>query len=144
MATEQQLTKTNNVMEQESLTGLNLISINSANGNSSKKSTALTEVDPNSVSKANDNASATTESNSASHLKKTSIAEASEEASGKDTTLEAASPGDKDDEENLDDDIGGLNAQMGVGEMKKKRKKRKPKSKRGLVWFWSIVGLNQC
>ena len=139
MATEQQLTKTNNVMEQESLTGLNLISINSANGNSSKKSTALTEVDPNSVSKANDNASATTESNSASHLKKTSIAEASEEASGKDTTLEAASPGDKDDEENLDDDIGGLNAQMGVGEMKKSGRRESQRASEAWYGFGPLL-----
>lgn len=136
MAAEQQHTKTNMANEQEPLTGLDSMSDTSPNANTSSNSTALTEVDPKSVSNINTNASATTESHSGKDLKKVSIVEAKEGASGNDITFEAlevASPDGQNDEDQLDDEIGVSNVQIESGEKKKKSKKRKPKSQRGLV-----------
>lgn len=147
MAAEQQHTKTNTANEQESLTGLNSMSDTSPTANTSSNSTALTEVDPSSVSNTNSNASATAESKSGKDLKKVSIAEAKEGASENDITFEAlevASLDGQKDEDQLDDDFGVSNLQTGIGEKKKKKKKRKPKSQRGLVWVCSIVERNQC
>ena len=140
MADGQQHTSRSAVVEQEPLTGLNLISDASTNGNTSRKSAALAEVDLNSVSNINSDASIHAESKSAP--KKVSIAVPDEEASGVKENLEIALPEGIDNEDRLDDDVGGANRQVGVGE--KKKKKRKPKSQRGLVGFKSTVMLNQC
>ena len=49
-------------------------------------------------------------------------------------------PEGEDHEDGLDDDVGGSNMQMEIGEKKKKsKKKKKPKSKRGLVGSKSII-----
>lgn len=139
MADGQQQTSNSAAVEQEPLTGLNLISDASTNG-TSRKSAALAEVDLNSVSNINSDASLNTESKSAP--KKVSIAEPDEEASGVNENLEIALPEGIDNEDRLDDETGGANMPLGVGE--KKKKKRKPKSQRGLVGFKSIVMWNQC
>ena len=136
MAAEQQHTKTNMANEQEPLTGLNSMSDTSPNAKTSSNSAALAEVDPNSVSIINSNASATSESKSSKDLKTVSIAEAKDGASGNEIifeALEVASPDDQNDEDQLDDHIGVSNVQTGLGEKKKKNKKKKPKSQRGLV-----------
>lgn len=131
MADQQQHKDTNGVIEQEPLTGLNLISDATANANTSKKSTALTEVDPNSVSNVNGNISVNSNSKSTTDPKKVSMAEPNNETGGVNKNLEVAG----DDHENrLGDDIDGANMQMGVGG-KKKKSKKKPKSQRGLVRF---------
>lgn len=132
MTDQQRHTGTHAVVEQEPLTGLNLISDATTNDDTSKKS-VLAEVDPNSVSNVSSNASVNTKSRSAADPKKVSIAEPNEEASGVDENLELALPGGEDHEDRLDDDIGGANMQMEVGGKKKKSKKKKPKSQRGLV-----------
>lgn len=142
MADQQQHTGTNTVIEPEPLTGLNLISDITTNGNNSEKSTAMADVDPNSVSNVNSNLSVNTESQSAAVPNKVSTTEPNGEASGVDENLEVALPEGENHEEGLEDDIGGANMQMGVGEKKKKSKKRKPKSKRGLVQFHSIFRRN--
>lgn len=142
MADRQQLTATDDVIEMEPLTGLNLISDATTNGNISKKSTIWAEVDSNSVSNVNDNASVNTKSKSAADPKTVSIAEPNEEASGIDENLEVALPEGEDHEE--DDNIDGTNMHMEVGGKKKKSKKRKPKSQRGLVRFQYIVKENPC
>ena len=131
MADGQQHTSSSAVVEQEPLTGLNL---------TSRKSAALAEVDLNSESNINSDASFNTDSKSAP--KKVSIAEPDEEASGVNENLEIALPEGIDNEDRLDDDTGGANMPVGVGE--KKKKKKKPKSQRGLVGFKSIVMLKQC
>ena len=140
MADGQQHTSSSAVVEQEPLTGLNIISDASTNGNTSRKSAALAEVDLNSVSNINSDASLNTESKSVP--KKVSIADADEQASGVNENLEIALPEGIDNEDRLDDDTGGANMPVGVGE--KKKKKKKPKSQRGLVGFKSIVMLNIC
>ena len=134
MADQQQHSDTSGDVEQEPLTGLNLLSNATADGNTSKTSTALTEVDPNSVSNVN------TKSKSTTDPKKVSIAEPNMETGGVDENVEVA--GD-DHEKRLDDDIDGASLQMGVGGKKKKNKK-KPKSQRGLVRFQSIVEEISC
>lgn len=132
MTDQQRHTGTHAVVEKEPLTGLNLISDATTNDDTSKKSTVLAEVDPNSVSNVSSNASVNTKSRSAADPKKVSIAEPNEEASGVDENLEIVLPGGEDHEDRLDDDIGGANMQMEVGGKKKKSKKKKPKSQRGL------------
>ena len=144
MAAEKQHTELNDVVEQEPLTGLNLISDTPVNVNTFKKSTALAEIDPNLVSKANDNTSATTESKSAADAKHVSIAGADEEIIGADSNLEVALPEGEDIEDNLDNDVRGPSMQMGVGEKKKKNRKKKPKSQRGLVGSLYIDTPKQC
>ena len=133
MADQQQHTGTNGVIKQEPLTGLNLISNTPTNGKDSKKSTALAEVDTNAVSNVNSNAPVNTKSKPVADQKRVSIAEPSEEASRADENLEVALPEGEDHEDRSDDDIGGVDMEMGVGEKKKRGKKKKPKSKRGLV-----------
>lgn len=140
MADGPQQTSNSAAVEQKPLSGLNLISDASTNGNTSRKSAALAEVDLNSVSNINSDASLNTESKSAP--KKVSIAEPDEEASGVNENLEIALPEGIDNGDRLDDDAGGANMPVGVGE--KKKKKKKPKSQRGLVGFKSIVMSNQC
>lgn len=116
MADQQQHTDTNDVVEQEPL------------------STALAELDQNSVSNAKSNDSVNTKSKPATNPKHVSIAEPSEKASAVDENLELALPEGEGHEVTLDDDIDGANMQMGVGG-KKKKSKKKPKSQRGLVRF---------
>ena len=120
MADQEQYTDTKDVAERESL------------------GTALAEVDQNSRSNANSNESVNTKSKPAANAKHVSIAEPSEEASGVDENLEVALPEGEGHEVRLDDDIGGANTQMEIGG-KKKNKKKKPKSQRGLVRFQSIL-----
>ncbi|CAD6563964.1 MAG: hypothetical protein ASARMPRED_002593 [Alectoria sarmentosa] len=133
MADKKQHKDVNGVIEQEPLTGLNLISDATINANSAMKSNALTEVDPNSVSNFNVNASDNTNSKSTTDLKKVSIAEVNEEAGGINESHEVALPEGEDIEDRLADEIDGANVQMDVGEKKKKKsKKKKPKSQRGL------------
>ncbi len=117
MADQQQHTDTNDVVEQEPL------------------STALAELDQNSVSNAKSNDSVNTKSKPATNPKHVSIAEPSEKASAVDENLELALPEGEGHEVTLDDDIDGANMQMEVGAKKKKNKKKKPKSQRGLVRF---------
>ena len=138
MADQQQHTNMNSVVEQEPLTGLNVILDTSTGGNTSKKSNALAKANPHSVSNINSNTSVNTDSKSAGDPKEVSMAEPNKGASAIDENLEVALPEGKDDEDRLDEDVGGLNMQAGIGE-KKKKNKRKPKSQRGLVSFWSIV-----
>lgn len=130
MAEQQQHIATDDVVEIEPLTGLNLISDATTNVNIPKKSTILAEVDPNSVSNVNDDAPVNTNSKSAAEPKTVSIAEPNEEARGIDENLEVALPEGEDHEE--DDNIDGTNMHMEVGAKKRKSKKRKPKSQRGL------------
>ncbi len=147
MADEQQHKDKNSSMQQEppeSLTGLNLISDTSTNEHTSKKSTALAEVDPNSVSNVNSNASANTKSKSDTDPKKVTIAEPSEEASSIDVNPEVALPESEDHGDGLDDGIGGAGIPMEVDQKKKKNKKKKPKSQRGLVRIGSIIEGNHC
>lgn len=134
-----QHTGTNSIVESEPLTGLSLTSDATTNGNTSKKSIALAEADPNSVSNVDSTAFVNTKSQSAADPKKVSIVELNEEASGVDENLEVALPEGEDHEDRLDDDIGGANMQMDIGGKKKKSKKKKPKSQRGLVRSHSIV-----
>ncbi len=120
MPDQQQHTDTNDVVEQEPL------------------STALAELDQNSVSNAKSNDPVNTKSKPATNPKHVSIAEPSEEPSGVDENLKVTLPEGEGHEVALDDDIGGENMQMEVGGKKKKNKKKKPKSQRGLVRFQSI------
>ena len=133
MAAETQHTEPHSAVEHEPLTGLNLTLDNPSNDNTSKQSSATAEVDPEAVSKANSNPSATINSKPTAEHKKVSIAETGEEVSGVDKSFEIASLGDEDNEDGLDKDIGGFNTPTGVGEKKKKKRKKKPKSQRGLV-----------
>ena len=134
MAAESQRTEPHSAVEHEPLTGLNLTSDAPSNDNTSRQSSAMAQVDPEAVSKANSNPSATTNSKLAAEHKKVSVAETVEEASGVDKSFEIASLEDKDNEDKLDDDIGGFNTHTDIGEKKKKKKKKKkPKSQRGLV-----------
>lgn len=139
MADQKQHRDMNGVIEQEPLTGLNLISDATTNANSSMKSNALAEVDPISVSNFNVNSSVNTSFKSTTDLKKVSIAEANEEAGGINESHEVVLPEGEDIEDRLADDIDEANVQMEVGEKKKKSKKKKPKSQRGLVRFQSSV-----
>lgn len=132
MADQQQHKDAGGIIEQEPLTGLNLISDATANTKTANKSTALTEVDPNFVSNVNGHISVNSKSQSTTNSKKVSIAEPNEEAGGVNENLEAALPEGEDHENRLENDIDGANMQMGVGEKKKKSKKRRPKSQRGL------------
>lgn len=133
MADQQQHTGTNGAVEQEPLTGLNLITDAITNGNTSNESNALAEVDPNSVSNVNSSGSINTQVESATDLKQVLFAEPNEKASGVDENLEIALLEGDDYEDIGDGDIGESNMPMGVGEKKKKKKKKKPKSQRGLV-----------
>ena len=143
MAAESQHAEPHSAVEHEPLTGLNLALDTPSNENASKQSSAMAEVDPEAVSKANSNPSATTNPKPAAEHKKVSIAEIGEEASGVEKSFEIASLVDKDNEDKLDDDIGGFNTYTDFGEKKKKKKKKKPKSQRGLVSSWSIVRQDQ-
>ena len=134
MAAESQPIEPQSAVEHEPLTGLNLTS----DTPSDKQSNAIAEVDPEAVSKANSNPSATPNSKPAAEHKKVSIAETGEETSGVEKSFEIALLVDEDNENKSDDNVGGVDMHTGVGEKKKKRK-RKPKSQRGLVSSWSIV-----
>ena len=133
MGDKQKPTETHTGVEQEPLTGLNITS-----DATSKESTVLTEVDSNSASIVNRNKSVSTKPKSAADPKKVSIAEPNEETSGVDENLELALPEGDDHEDGVDDDVGGANMQMEVGGKRKKNKKKKPKSKRGLVRSQSL------
>ena len=126
MAAESQPTEPHSAVEHEPLTGLNLASDAPSNNITSRQSSAIAQVDPEVVSKANSNPKP------AAEPKKVSITEAGEETAGVDKSFEIASPVDEDNENELDNNIGGFNTHTGVGE-KKKKKKKKPKSQRGLV-----------
>ena len=138
MADNQQPTDTHAGVEQEPLTGLNITSDVTTKGNTSKESTALAEVNSNSVSNVNSNTSVSTKHNSAAEPKNVSIAEPNEETGGVDENLEVVLPEGDDHEDRVDDDVGGANMQMEVGGKRKKNKKKKPKSKRGLVRSQSL------
>ena len=132
MAAKSQPTEPHSAVEHEPLTGLNLNLDTPSTDTTSRQSSATVEVDPEAVSKANSNLSATTNSKPAAEHKKVSIAETVEETSGVDKSFEISSLVDEDNENKLENDTSEFNAQTGVGEKKKKRKK-KPKSQRGLV-----------
>ena len=134
MAVESQPIDPQSAVEHESMAGLNLTSDTPSN----KQSSAIAEVDPEAVSKANSNPSATPNSKPAAEHKTVSIAETGEETSGVEKSFEIASRVDEDNENKLDDNVGGFDMHTGVGG-KKKKKKKKPKSQRGLVSSWSIV-----
>lgn len=138
MAAESLLTESHRTVEHETLTGLNLSSDSPSNDNTIRQSSAIAHVDPEAVSEANSNPSATPSSKPAAEHKKVSIAETGEETAGVDKSFEIASLVDEDNEHQLDNDHGGFNTHTGVGEKKKKRK-RKPKSQRGLVSSKSVV-----
>lgn len=144
MTDQQQHTGTHATVEQEPLTGLNLISDPTANDNTSKKTAALAEVDPNSVSNVSSNASVNIKSRSSANPKKVSITEPNEEVDGVDESLEVVLPEGGDHQDRLDDDVGGATMQMEVGGKKKKSKKRKPKSQRGLVRFPPVFKESPC
>ena len=133
MAAETQHTEPHSAVEHEPLTGLNLTLDSPSNDNTSKQSSAKAGVDPEAVSKANSNTSATINSKPTAEHKKVSIAETGEDASGVDKSFEMASLEDEDNEDELDKNFGGFNTPTGVGEKKKKKRKKKPKSQRGLV-----------
>lgn len=140
MADQKQPTADKKTFEREPLTGLNLTSDATTTSDTYEKSTALAEVDPNSVSHGNSNTSISATSKPAADPKKMSITEPNEDASGVDDNIEVVLPEGEDHEDGLDDDVGGSNMQMEVGEKKKKsKKKKKPKSKRGLVGSKSII-----
>lgn len=66
-----------------------------------------------------------------------------DKASGIDENLEIALREGEGHEDDREHDFGGDNAQMEFGEKKRKnRKKKKPKTKRGLVRFQYIVNEN--
>ena len=132
MAADQlQHTGTDTVVDPEPLTGLNIISDMTANGNISEKPIALAEVDHNLVSNVDSNASVDTKSKT----KKVSVVEPNKDFSDVDENLEIAVPEGEEKEDGPDDDIDGTNMQMEIGGKKKKnkKKKKKPKSQRGLV-----------
>ena len=138
MADTQEPTDTHTGVEQEPLTGLNITSDGTTKGNTSKESTVLAEVDSNPASNVSRNNFVSTKPIFASDPKKVSIAEPNEETGGVDANLEIALPEGDDHEDRADDDVGGANMQMEVGGKRKKNKKKKPKSKRGLVRFQSL------
>ena len=138
MAAESQPTEPHSDVQHEPLTGLNLNLDTPSTDTTSRQSSATAEVDPEAVSKAKSNRSATTNSKPAAEHKKVSIAETGQETSGVDKSFEISSLVDEDNENKLDNDTSEFNAHTGIGE-KKKKKKRKPKSQRGLVSFESIV-----
>ena len=144
MADQSQHAGTNDAVKLKSLTGLDLSSDSTNSGNAEEKSTALAEVDPDSVSVANSNALSNTKPNSATDSKQVSIVEPNAEASGVNEDLEVALQAGEDNQDELDDGAGGANMQMGAGEKKKKNKKRRPKSQRGLVPGHSSVRENPC
>ena len=117
------------VIDPEPLTGLNIVTDTTANGQVSEKPIALAEVDHNLVSNMDSNASVDRESKS----KKVVVVEPNNDFSDVVENLEIAVPKGEEKENELDDDIDGTNVQMESGDKKKKKKKRKPKSKRGLV-----------
>ena len=135
MTDQQQQTGEKTVVEQEPLTGLNIISDATTTSNPSTKSTALAEVDPNSMSHVNSSTSISIQSKSTADPKKVSIAEPKEDPSGINEDLEVTLPEGEDHDHRLDDDVGEGNMQMAVAEKKKKSRKKKPKSQRGLVRF---------
>ena len=101
---------------------------NSANG--VQKPTALSEVDPNSVSLANHASSkewsrSEADTNPIVNSKHASIAEPADEEAASNPNIEQVLPEGEESQEPEDDE----GTQVGV----KKKKKRKPKSKRGLV-----------
>ena len=130
---DKQSTDMPGVVEQEPLTGLNIVSDATTKGSTFKESTALTEIDANSASNVINNTCVSTKPKSATDTKQVSIAEPNEETSGVNEDLEVALPEGDDHEDRVDDDVGGAGMQMGVGVTKKKKKKKKPKSRRGLV-----------
>ena len=134
MADQQQNTGTNGAVEQEPLTGLNLITDATTNDNISNESNPLAGVDPNSITTVNSRGSINPQVESAIDVKHVSFAEPNEEASGVDENLELALLEGDDHEDTWGGDIGEANMPMGVGDKKKKKKKKKkPKSQRGLV-----------
>lgn len=135
MADQQQPTDTHGLVEQEPLTGLNIISDATTKGNTSQQSNALAEIDLNSASNFNSNISVSTTLKPAADPKQVSIAEPNEETSGVNENLEVALAEGDDHEDRVDDDVGGAGMQMEVGGIKKKSKKKKPKSKRGRVRY---------
>lgn len=140
MADQQQHTETTDIVEQDSFTGYSHISDAPTKFNTSKESTPLAEVDPESVSNINCNASVNADSRSAAESKTVSIVEPNEEADGVDENIELALPEGEDQEDRLDVDIARADMQMGVGEKKKKNKKKKSKSQRGLVRLFHCLG----
>lgn len=138
MADEQQPTDTHSIVEHEPLTGLNIISDATTNSSTFEESIALAEIDANSVSKVDNNTCVSTMPKSAADLRQVSIAEPNEETSGVNENFEVALPDGNDHEDRVDSDAGGAEMQMGVGGIKKKKKKR-PKSKRGLVRLLSFI-----
>ena len=133
MANEQQHTDTTDSFEQEPLTVPHIIMDTPIDDNT-KKLTSSAEVDLDSVSNGDTNASAGTKATSTADSKRVSIAEPSEEQIGVDTNLKAKLPEGEDLGDTIHDNIDtSADIPMEVNEKKKKSKKRKPKSQRGLV-----------
>ena len=133
MADEQRHTDRNSLVETDPSTGPNIVSNASINSNTSNKSLVLAEADSTSISKLNSNLSVNIKPKSSADPKRVSIAETNEEEGGSDGNRKLALPEVEDDGERLDKDIGGSNMPIGLGEKKKKNRKKKPKSQRGLV-----------
>ena len=133
MADEQQHTDINSLVEPDPSRGLNIVINASTNGNAFNKSIALTEADSKSVPKLNSNPSVSTKPKSPTDPKRVTVAETNEEEDGFDENRKIALPEVEDDGDRLDQDIGESVMPIGLGEKKKKRNKKKPKSKRGLV-----------
>lgn len=110
----------------------------STNGN--LKTTALSEINPNTVTSVNGASSKQDVSNQTDTQptvtpKKVTIVDVGEEDAGGDPSLERVLPDGEDQDDGPEDDQN-ANPQMGIGT--KKKKKRKPKSKRGLVIIQSL------
>ena len=125
----------NSLVEPDPSTGLNIVLNASTNRNNSNKPISLAEADSNSVPKLNSNPFVNTKPTSQADPKRVSIAETNEDEGGLDGNRNIAIAEAEDDEAKLDQDIVGSDMPMGLGEKKKKRNKRKPKSQRGLVYF---------
>ena len=108
--------------------------------NGSLKATALSEINPNTVTDVNGASSKQDVSNDIDAQpiftpKKVTIAEVEEKEACGDPSFERVLP-DGDDLDDGPEDDQTANPQMGIGT--KKKKKRKPKSKRGLVIIQSL------
>ena len=109
------------------------------NDNGYSKTTALTEINHNTVASVNETSSKKDSCNGNDAMptvesKKVSITEPGEEEAGGDPSIERVPAEGEDQDEGPEDD---KDAQIGIGT--KKKKKKKPKSKRGLVIFQALA-----
>ena len=120
-------------LEQEPLTRLNIVTNNSSSEDASGKLTVLAEANPISLSRMDSNTSSHIKSDTATDVRKVSVAKSNGDESGDDVDFEVTLPKGEERGDETHDNPDEASVPLGAGG--KKKRKKKPKSQRGLVRF---------